>query len=179
MAEQEKDGEADDAIDLETTSPHPVDKKVEIETRESEEEIEADDDHGMQIADDDDDDSEDVDESDEVVDDSDIGFVEHIEEETISDSETPANRVHQDELAAEVSGKDTIPVAKDPDAQARQDARKIRQLKQKREEEELQRQLGMMPKRKRKLFEKMRYSNQQKENEAAKLRAKRRRLEQS
>ena len=180
LAEQEEEGEADDAVDMETTLLPPTKESMEAEAEEPEEESRPDDDHGMQIASDDDsdDDLENDYKSDEILDNDEIEFTEALEDEATSGPEIPADKVHWDELAAEVSGKDAIAVTKDPDAQARKEARKIRQRKKQGEEEELQRQLGMMSKKKRKLYEKMRYSNQQKENDAAKLRAKRRKLEQ-
>ncbi|KAI4267323.1 MAG: hypothetical protein L6R38_008300 [Xanthoria sp. 2 TBL-2021] len=51
--------------------------------------------------------------------------------------------------------------------------------KRKDEEEELERRKMMMPKKKRKLYEKMAYSNKGKDDEAKKLRGKRRKLEQT
>lgn len=58
-----------------------------------------------------------------------------------------------------------------------EELRKKAARKRKEEEEELERRKMMMSKKKRKLFEKMAYSNRQKDDEAAKLRSKRRKLE--
>ena len=182
LAEQEEEGEADDAVDMETTLPPLTNENIEVEAEESQEEAGTEDDHGMQIASDDDEDDGDLEDdykSDELLDNNDLGFTEELEDEVTSDPEIPDDKVHWDELAAEASGRDAIAVTKDPDAQARNAARKVRQRKKQHEEEELQRQLGILSKKKRKLYEKMRYGNQQKENEAAKLRAKRRKFEQS
>ena len=54
---------------------------------------------------------------------------------------------------------------------------KKRVAKQKKEDQELERQKLMMSRKKRKLFEKMQYSNVKKDAEAEKLRRKRRKLE--
>lgn len=91
------------------------------------------------------------------------------------DEELSAAARHQAELEAEASG---IPLA-DPadDKPAKNAARKKIVREKKAMEEEQQRQKMMLSRRKRKLFEKMNYSNARKDEAAAKLRGKRRRIE--
>ncbi|KAK4981470.1 mRNA-binding ribosome synthesis protein nop7 [Elasticomyces elasticus] len=80
---------------------------------------------------------------------------------------------HQRELEAEALGK---PVQQ-PLKSAMKPSLSKHAKKRREEEEELVRLKGMMPKRKRKLLEKMTYSNRQKDAEAEKLRLKRRKIE--
>ncbi|KAL8721396.1 MAG: hypothetical protein Q9225_001911 [Loekoesia sp. 1 TL-2023] len=91
---------------------------------------------------------------------------------------------HQKELEAEAAGLAfTESVGGKTNAQARfqsgkgEDVRKKAARRRKEEEEELERRKMMMSKKKRKLFDKMAYSNRQKDEEAAKLRSKRRKLD--
>ncbi|KAI4160244.1 MAG: hypothetical protein L6R39_000239 [Caloplaca ligustica] len=89
---------------------------------------------------------------------------------------------HQKELEAEAAGltfTETAPNGKSDGSSTGRGKRKQDELRRKRkeEEEELERRKMMMSKKKRKLFEKMAYSNRQKDDEAAKLRSKRRKLE--
>lgn len=180
LVEQEAEGEAEDAADtIPVLPPSALERVDEIDDVELEEDNEEVDDHGMQIAEDhEDEEDEEGDESDAVSNIDDFtGFPE--EDTAILNEEEPKNDLHEVELAAEVAGLDSTLVSEDPEVKARQEAKKGRQRKKQQDEEELQRQLGMMSKKKRKLYEKMRYSNQQKENDAAKLRAKRRKIEQS
>ncbi|PKS08293.1 hypothetical protein jhhlp_005237 [Lomentospora prolificans] len=82
------------------------------------------------------------------------------------------------EIEAELSGKNLKAGSVDkPEAKAKADKRKALAKKAREEEEELERAKGMLSKRKRKLFEKMQYSNNQKSEEDLKLMAKRRKLE--
>ncbi|MCP6440492.1 hypothetical protein NL474_29030, partial [Klebsiella pneumoniae] len=67
--------------------------------------------------------------------------------------------------------------ATDPKAKAKAAARKALDKRQKEEQEELERAVGMLPKKKRKLYEQMQYTNKKKSAEDEKLRAKRRKLE--
>ncbi|KAL8846960.1 MAG: hypothetical protein Q9221_007973 [Calogaya cf. arnoldii] len=76
---------------------------------------------------------------------------------------------HQLELEAEAAG---VPYTAIDSSKAAKAAKK-----RKEDEEELERRKMMMPKKKRKLYEKMAYSNKGKDDEARKLRGKRRKLE--
>ncbi|KAI7150721.1 hypothetical protein KC343_g8070, partial [Hortaea werneckii] len=60
---------------------------------------------------------------------------------------------------------------------ARQASQTKRSKAEREQEEELERRKMMMPRRKRKMYEKMVYSNARKDEEAEKLRAKKRKIE--
>ena len=83
----------------------------------------------------------------------------------------------QQELEAELLGVELHEEAVDPKAKAKADARKKTIRKQKEEDEEIERAKMMMSRKKRKIFEKMTYSNKKKDAEAEGLRSKRRKLE--
>lgn len=97
------------------------------------------------------------------------------------DDDAAAARQHQRELEAEARGhavggkKDTS--VKEQKKQEAELARKKRDRERKAKDEEVDRQKMMMSRRKRKTFEKMAYSNNKRDAEAEKLRAKRRKLE--
>jgi pescadillo protein len=89
-------------------------------------------------------------------------------------SEGEAERLQEQlELEAEATGK---PLPATP-AKTMSEARKKAEKKRKEKQDEVERQRMMLPNKKRKLFDKMQYSNRAKEVEAEKLRKKRRRLE--
>jgi pescadillo protein len=96
-------------------------------------------------------------------------------EDDISDQDEQLNE-YQQELEAEAAGLPVIVQGDSLESKAIE-ARKKRDLRQKREQEELDRQRMMMPNRKRKLFDKMQYGNRRREAEAEKLKQKRRRIE--
>ena len=129
---------------------------------------------GMDIAGSDDDDSEEEDVAD---DDSFGGFSDAEEEE--DDEETSAALQRQRELEAEWTGVQLEEKEVDPRAKAKADARKKAAKKAKEDQEELERSKMMMSRKKRKILEKMVYSNKKKDSEAEGLRAKRRKLEKS
>ena len=176
LAEQEGEGEAemeDDVAD-------------DVEEEESEEDVSASGEHedlsdeasvdsGMDVAG-----TDDEDEEDEEVESEDDGFTGFDEEEAeISDEELEDTRTqHQKELEAEAAG---LPFSGSNDAKSSSEKisseAKKRAKKQRQEEQELDRQKIMMPRKKRKLFEKMQYSNSKRDAESAKLRAKRRKME--
>ena len=104
-----------------------------------------------------------------------------------SETETARNQ-HQLELEAEAAGvtfsesgavtkANGTPVKGILKQSKGEEARKKAAKKRREEEEDLERRKMMMGRKKRKLVEKMLYSNKTKDNEAEKLRAKRRRLE--
>lgn len=95
-----------------------------------------------------------------------------------SDSESEdALSTHARELAAEAAGQ--TPSAKTPAAsKGKQTKAQKEKAKQKREEEEaMERAKMMMPRKKRKLLEKMQYGNARRDEERERLEGKRRRLE--
>ncbi|KAI5271809.1 hypothetical protein E4T47_04864 [Aureobasidium subglaciale] len=103
------------------------------------------------------------------------------EDEEDSESEDEAAR-HQRELAAEADGRSLTADAGATPAKAlrkkeAEKAQKAISRQRKEAQEETDRQKMMMSRRKRKIFEKMQYSNAQKDAEAEKLRGKRRKIE--
>ena len=127
---------------------------------------------GMDVAGSEDDESEDVEKDDD--DDSFGGFSDAEEDE---DEAASAAMQRQKELEAELLGVELDEKAVDPKAKAKADARKKTAKKQKEEDEEMERAKMMMSRKKRKIFEKMTYSNKKKDTEAEGLRSKRRKLE--
>jgi pescadillo protein len=98
--------------------------------------------------------------------------------ESVSDDEaTSAALQRQRELEAELTGVALEEKDIDPKAKAKADARKKATKQRKEEEEELERAKMMMSRKKRKILEKMVYSNKKKDAEAEGLRAKRRKIE--
>lgn len=98
--------------------------------------------------------------------------------EDVSDDEaTTAALQRQRELEAELTGVALEEKEVDPKAKAKADARKKAAKQRKEEDEELERAKMMMSRKKRKILEKMVYSNKKKDAEAEGLRAKRRKIE--
>lgn len=147
----------------------------------AEDSIDSVDDHGMDIASGDSDGFSGVDEY--------GGSVSDDAEAVVGADEDEAEATrsqHQKELEAEVAGVTFTKTAANGKGVGDsvgskkgkvEEFRKKAANKRKQEEEELERRKMMMSKKKRKLFEKMAYSNRQKDDEAAKLRSKRRKLE--
>ncbi|KAE9366702.1 Pescadillo [Stipitochalara longipes BDJ] len=104
------------------------------------------------------------------------GFSDAEEEE---DEATSTAMQRQRELEAELTGVALEEKEVDPRAKAKADARKKAAKRAKEEEEELERAKMMMSRKKRKIMEKMVYSNKKKDAEAELLRAKRRKIEKS
>ncbi|KAA8905352.1 Pescadillo N-terminus-domain-containing protein [Sphaerosporella brunnea] len=130
---------------------------------EEEEEVESEDedDHGM---------TEDLGEEDESMEvEADVS---EEEEEESEDEEEAARRQHQKELEAEATG---VKLA----AEEKKKQKKKKSKAEREAEEQKEMQKIMMTKKKRKLYEKMIYSNKKKEDEAENLRQKRRKLEKS
>lgn len=173
LAEQEVEGEAEEALDddeeaLGGESDNVMDDIV-VEADDSVEEA----DGGMDIAESDDESDEDSELDAE--EDTFGGFDEVEDVDSASDIEAAPQSQHQKELAAEAAG---LPFTEDGDIapSKAEKAKKKRTVKEKKEEEELERQKMMMSRKKRKLFEKMQYGNAKKDAEAEKLRSKRRRI---
>ncbi|RFU32569.1 hypothetical protein B7463_g3787, partial [Scytalidium lignicola] len=99
------------------------------------------------------------------------------EEEDDDDEATSSALKRQLELEAELTGVTLEEEKADPKAKAKTDARKKAAQKAREEEEELERAKMMMSRKKRKILEKMIYSNKKKDAEAEALRAKRRKIE--
>ncbi|GME33851.1 Ribosome biogenesis protein pescadillo [Neofusicoccum parvum] len=170
LEEQEREGEAEEAEEeSEEESEEAAPKKVkENLLLDMSDEVEAG--EGMDVAGSEDDDSEE--DEDENEEEEDAG-----EEEVDSDlSDSEAARIqHQRELEAEAKGKPFT--SGEANQKKKGEARKRKAKKDKAEEEELERQKMMMSRSKRKLLEKMTYSNKKKDEQAEKLRSKRRKIE--
>lgn len=95
------------------------------------------------------------------------------------DEATTKAKQRQKELEAEMAGKPLKEKKVDAKAKAKADAKKAAEKKRKEEDEELERGKMMLSRKKRKILEKMVYSNKEKEKEAEGLRAKRRKIERS
>ena len=108
--------------------------------------------------------------------------VDEIDQRDVSEVEADdSDTQHQKELEAEAAGlpfSSDISVTKPSDKSATALGEKRAKIKRK-EAEELERQLMMMSRKKRKVFEKMQFGNKKRDAEAEKLRSKRRKLEQS
>jgi pescadillo len=159
LEEQEPEGEADEIEDDEVEAI----EAQESDEEEEEEEIEG----GMDVAGSDD-------ESDEDEEDAFEGFDEESEAE---EAEDDPDALHQQELEAEVTGRPASKTANDAKQLEREKAKKARDASRSKESEEIERRKMMMSNKKRKLYEKMQYGNERKDEEAAKLRKKRRKIE--
>lgn len=93
------------------------------------------------------------------------------EEEESEDEEEKAQQEYQRELEAEAAG------VKLPAGDKKKKDKKKKSKQEREEEEQKDMQKIMMSRRKRKLYEKMQYSNKQKEDEVENLREKRRKLD--
>ena len=199
LAEQEREGEAEDDEDLaavededdnddkeDDTTPQiamgkaPADDEAILSSgEEAEKDL-----HGMAIATGDDSPVEDDD------DDESDDFAGFESEANHSDTGLTPELLHQRELEAEATGG--VSLAKkgilknsgsadgaDADAEAKRQRTKARQRKQRDEDEELERRKMMLGRKKRKLVEKMMYGNKMRDAEAEQLRRKRRKMERS
>ena len=96
--------------------------------------------------------------------------------DALVDSAAREAREHQAELEAEALGK-TVSSSKPGKKDLKLVAQSKRSRAAREAEEDVERRKMMMPKRKRKMYEKMVYSNARRDEEAERLRGKRRRLE--
>ncbi|KAI4120910.1 MAG: hypothetical protein LQ338_006683 [Usnochroma carphineum] len=189
LADQEDEGEAEQA-GWDEEEQRELDQLAASEDSEgqvdAEDDVKSGEDHGMDVASAGSDDPAEVDE---------FGGFASDDAEAVAAADADADEAegarsqHQKELEAEAAGLAFTEAPADGKAnnggpagnnnkirkaeEARKNAAKVR----KEEEEELERRKMMMSKKKRKLYEKMAYSNRQKDDEAAKLRSKRRKLE--
>ena len=139
-----------------------------------EEEEEEEDDGGMDVALGASDDDDDDDEAPAAAADHDDDFGGFSDAESV---DAPINS-HQAELEAEALGKKVEPKGENAAKKAaREQSQKKRSVKEREELEDVERRKMMMPRRKRKMYEKMVYSNARKDEEAEKLRGKRRKIE--
>ena len=172
LEEQELEGEANDgASEVDEVEDGESDEIPAIENGASDEEDEEVDAGGMDVADSEDESSED--EIDEFA-----GFDEEEEGDSTKENDDP-DMLHQHELEAEAKGQAITLTKPDPENMAKEKARKARESERRKENEEIERRKMMMSNKKRKLYEKMEYGNEKKDIEAAKLRKKRRKLEQA
>ena len=168
--EEEVDGEASEGEEV-------AGVRGDGEARELEDELEEED-GGMDVnlggSDSDDDEDEEIIEP---AADNDDDFGGFSDNEPTSDTETTtASRAHQAELEAEALGLPTTTATKTKKTVlAASQAKRSREEKEAREE--VERRKMMMPRRKRKMYEKMVYSNERKSEVAEGLRGKRRRVE--
>lgn len=105
------------------------------------------------------------------------GFEEEDDDDEPEDPAEAAARAHQAELEAEALGKTVQPAKPKTKKEERKAAQKVISKKEREAKEEVERQKMMMPNRKRKMYEKMVYSNAEKEEGAKKIRDKKRKLE--
>ena len=172
LEEQELEGEANDgASEVDEVEDGESDEIPAIENGASDEEDEEVDAGSMDVADSEDESSED--EIDEFA-----GFDEEEEGDSTKENDDP-DMLHQHELEAEAKGQAITLTKPDPENMAKEKARKARESERRKENEEIERRKMMMSNKKRKLYEKMEYANEKKDIEAAKLRKKRRKLEQA
>lgn len=140
------------------------------------EQEESEDDGGMDVELAASDDEDDEDDEDEPAADGEWGGISD-EEEELSASDRAA-REHQAELEAEARGQSLKPAKPAEVKKAAKQAVKARRTQAEREAaEDIERRKMMMSRRKRKMFDKMQYSNAKKDENAEKLRSKRRKLE--
>lgn len=177
-AEDLQDAEGSDEVDEGSEGEEVDGVRGDDEAREIEEDLEDEEDGGMEVelagSDDDDDDAE-AGAADEV--DEWGGFSGDEDDTATLDSTAQEARAHQAELEAEARGQ-AVPSASSAAGSAKSKQKKDARSKAEREaQEDLERRKMMMPRRKRKMFEKMTYSNARKDEEAERLRGKRRKIE--
>lgn len=165
--QEESDGEIE-AIEQELAEEDAEEGAVE---EESDSEIEED--GGMQVAlaasDDEEDEEDDVAEEDE------WGGIS--DEEVDTDDAVKEARRHQAELEAEARGTKVAEDKTSATKKARDAAQAQRSRAEREAQEDVERRKMMMPRRKRKMYEKMVYSNARRDEEAERLRGKRRKIE--
>jgi pescadillo protein len=174
LAAQEEEGEAERSAEEDESEDENLEesKKMEVDDEDEDGSVDA---HGMDV---DGDDSEEADESEEETEDDFGGF--NDAENAVSESEDEEETLrsqHQKELEAEAAGLPFSGSGSGSSAAKTSSKTKKYQTQKRKEEEELERQKMMMSRKKRKLLDKMMYSNKKKDEEAQKLRSKRRRLE--
>ncbi|CAK7245168.1 MAG: mRNA-binding ribosome synthesis protein nop7 [Sporothrix thermara] len=179
------DEEGDKAVAKAVAKVKEAKKAKEAKRKAITKESDDDSDGGMDVAgtdddEDEDEDDEDADEDDEITVRPDV-VVDALEEEGDDDDEAADSALQRQlELEAELSGKPVRSTGKAPldaRAKAKANARKALAREAKQKADELERAKGMLPKKKRRLYEQMVYTNTKRSAEDEKLRAKRRKLE--
>ncbi|KAF4549625.1 Pescadillo-like protein [Elsinoe fawcettii] len=184
LAEQEEEGEAEVAAEIEAAEAH-LSEDEEMEDGDEEEVKKANKDtllemngevetgEGMEVelgssgAEDDEDDEDEEKVADEEWD----GL------QSASEDEGDGLSSYQRELEAEALGRNTTDAGATPAKGLKNAAQKKREKQKRDQQEEVDRQKMMLSRRKRKLFEKMQYSNNKRDENAEKLRGKRRKIE--
>ena len=183
LAEQEVEGEAEEALLQEEVDSEEEEEEPEQKDKQAPASPDVDEDldnnHDMTIA------ADDLDPASEPSPPSSFGGFSDTELALASDAESDSSATrHQRELEAEAAGV-AFTEARQPKGilknsrQTEADMKKRKALARRRrdEEEELERRKMMMGRKKRKVVDKMLYSNARKDEEAGKLRGKRRRIE--
>ncbi|CAK7237778.1 mRNA-binding ribosome synthesis protein nop7 [Sporothrix eucalyptigena] len=178
-AEDDDDEDADEDEDEEAAVENAVAKvkKAKEAKKIAAAQAEDDSDGGMDVAGTDDEEEEES--EDEITIKPDV-VVDALEEEEDDEEEADSALQRQLELEAELSGKPVRSTGKaslDARAKAKANARKALARDAKQKADELERAKGMLPKKKRRLYEQMVYTNTKRSAEDEKLRAKRRKLE--
>ncbi|CAK7206428.1 mRNA-binding ribosome synthesis protein nop7 [Sporothrix eucalyptigena] len=178
-AEDDDDEDADEDEDEEAAVENAVAKvkKAKEAKKIAAAQAEDDSDGGMDVAGTDDEEEEES--EDEITIKPDV-VVDALEEEEDDEEEADSALQRQLELEAELSGKPVRSTGKAPldaRAKAKANARKALARDAKQKADELERAKGMLPKKKRRLYEQMVYTNTKRSAEDEKLRAKRRKLE--
>ncbi|CAK7269975.1 mRNA-binding ribosome synthesis protein nop7 [Sporothrix epigloea] len=177
--EDEDDAEEEKAVAKAVLKVKEAKKAKEAKTKAITREANEDSDGGMDVADTDEDEDEDEDSDEEPTVRPDV-VVDALEEEDEDEEEADSALQRQLELEAELSGKPLRSTGKaplDPRSKAKAHARKALANDAKKKADELERAKGMLPKKKRRLYEQMVYTNTKRSAEDEKLRAKRRKLE--
>ncbi|KZF26241.1 hypothetical protein L228DRAFT_254794 [Xylona heveae TC161] len=188
LAEQEREGEAEEVEEESDVEGEEEQEAGVADVDDNAAEEEASDEEmndlgaadGMRVAGSSDEES---DEEDEEAGDNEWAGVEEPEEEDSDDEDEAekARKQHQAELEAEAAG---LPYNANENGKGKKagkkqpsEAKKRATKKRREEEEELERQKMMMSRKKRKVLDKMIYSNRKRDEEAEKLRSKRRKIE--
>ncbi|CAK7564998.1 MAG: mRNA-binding ribosome synthesis protein nop7 [Sporothrix epigloea] len=175
----EEDVEQKKAVEKAVAKVKEAKKAKEAKTKAITQEADDDSDGGMDVAETDEDEDEDEETDEEITTRPDV-VVDALEEEDDDEEEADSALQRQLELEAELSGKpvrSTGKVPLDARAKAKANARKALASDAKKKADELERAKGMLPKKKRRLYEQMVYTNTKRSAEDEKLRAKRRKLE--
>ncbi len=173
LAEQEREGEDD--IVAEDVEEASEDEDETIADASEEDKVSVD--GRMDVADSDESDSEEETPAVSNGKEDDFAGFEEEDVDDFADEVEDERSAHQKELEAEAAGLPFAVTNGTASTSKKDAAAKKRVAKKKQEDQELERQTMMMSRKKRKLFEKMQYSNKIKDTEAEKLRQKRRKIE--
>lgn len=169
LEEQELEGEVDDEV----SEVDEIDVNADEEDQAMPDDVSDEDDilnGGMDVAESEDDEKEEGEET--------FGGFDDDDDDDEAVEEGDPDVLHQQELEAEASGKPVSVTKADSEKATKEKSRKARDAQKTKEAENIERRKMMMSNKKRKLYEKMQYGNEKKDAESAKLRKKRRKLEQ-